>query len=125
MGAGMMMRATPKPIFNAAETGWAKLILEFGLVGSITYFSFLYTCIFRSNQPMVLRVALAVMTLLSGILDSPVHGLIIPLLIWLAPSRPAAVAQTEEREPGVSLALRPVVGAAEGSARNVQAGHTV
>jgi hypothetical protein len=109
MGAGMMMRATPKPIFNAAETGWAKLILEFGLVGSIVYFSFLYVCIFKSNQPTVLRVSLAVMTLLSGILDPPVHGLIIPLLIWMAPSLPALEpgAQVKDHVPSTGLALRP------------------
>jgi hypothetical protein len=109
MGAGMMMRATPKPIFNAAETGWAKLILEFGLVGSIAYFAFLYVCIFKSNQPTVLRVSLAVMTLLSGILDPPVHGLIIPLLIWMAPSQPAVDPGTVVKEPGTSLALRPAM----------------
>jgi hypothetical protein len=86
LGAGMMTRMTPKPMFNAAETGWAKLILEFGLVGSGAYFFFLYANVFRSRQPAVLRVSLAVMTLLSGILDSPVHGMIIPLLVWLAPS---------------------------------------
>jgi hypothetical protein len=85
LGAGMMTRMTPKPMFNAAETGWAKLILEFGLVGATAYFFFLYTCIFRSKQPAVLRVSLAVMTLLSGILDSPGQGFIIPLLIWLTP----------------------------------------
>jgi hypothetical protein len=83
LGAGMMTRMTPRPMFNAAETGWAKLILEFGLVGSIAYYVFLYTCIFRSRQPAVLKVSLAVMSLLSGILDSPVHGMIVPLLIWL------------------------------------------
>jgi hypothetical protein len=112
MGAGMMMRATPKPIFNAAETGWAKLILEFGLVGSIAYFSFLYACIFRSNQAAVLRVSLAVMTLLSGILDPPVHGLIIPLLIWMAPSVPVVLnPEVEPKPPSTSLALRPAAGA--------------
>ena len=110
LGAGMMMRMTPKPIFNAAETGWAKLILEFGLVGSIAYFLFLYTCIFRSNQPSVLRVSFAVMTLLSGILDPPVHGLIIPLLIWMAPSAPVlnpGSADQDRAATSTSLALRP------------------
>ncbi|MET0390271.1 MAG: hypothetical protein ABW321_30145 [Polyangiales bacterium] len=87
LGAGMMTRMTPRPMFNAAETGWAKLILEFGLVGSAAYFFFLYYNVFRSRQPAVLRVSLASMTLLSGIFDSPVHGMIIPLLIWL-PGRP-------------------------------------
>lgn len=113
LGAGMMTRMTPKPMFNAAETGWAKLILEFGLVGAAAYFFFLYSCIFRSRQPAVLRVSLAVMTLLSGILDSPVHGLIIPLLIWLpAPPRDeevlqvAAKAMPADRDLGMGWARR-------------------
>jgi hypothetical protein len=88
LGAGMMTRMTPRPMYNAAETGWAKLILEFGLVGASAYFYFLYSCVFRSRQPVVLRVSLAAMTLLSGILDSPVHGMILPLLLWLGDPKP-------------------------------------
>jgi hypothetical protein len=86
LGAGMMMRMTPAPIYHFAETGWAKIILEFGLVGSIAYFGFLYLSIFRASQSIVLRVNLAVMTLMSGILDGPPHGMILSLLLWLGPS---------------------------------------
>jgi hypothetical protein len=125
LGAGMMMRMTPKPIFNAAETGWAKLILEFGLVGSIAYFVFLYRCIFKSNQPSVLRVSFAVMTLLSGILDPPVHGLIIPLLIWMAPSHPVLNAgAAKEKEPSTGLALRPA-GTRYPAGARYRTGHSV
>ena len=105
LGAGMMTRMTPRPMFNAAETGWAKLILEFGLVGSAAYFFFLYSCIFRSRQPAVLRVSLAVMTLLSGILDSPVHGLIIPLLIWLPATLPSEETYATATVPGADTNL--------------------
>jgi len=88
VGSGMFQHMTPKPIYNAAETGWAKLILEFGLVGSFAYFFFLYTSIFRSPQPTVLKAALGMMTLLSGITDAPPHSHIIPLLIWLHLDQP-------------------------------------
>jgi len=88
VGSGMFQHMTPKPIYNAAETGWAKLILEFGLVGSFAYFLFLYTSIFRSPQPTVLKAALGMMTLLSGITDAPPHSHIIPLLIWLHLDQP-------------------------------------
>jgi hypothetical protein len=37
-----------------------------------------------------LRVSLAMMTLMSGILDPPAHGMIISLLIWLAPHKDGA-----------------------------------
>ena len=93
LGAGMMMRMTPAPMYHVAETGWAKIILEFGLVGSVAYFGFLYLSIFRASQSIVLRVNLAMMTLMSGILDSPPHGMILSLLLWLAPSvKPTALA---------------------------------
>jgi len=85
LGAGMMLRTTPWPMYNASETGWAKLILEFGVVGAATYFWFLYSCVFRSSQPSVLRMALAAMTLLNGIFDPPHHGMILTLLIWMPP----------------------------------------
>jgi hypothetical protein len=83
LGAGMMLRTTPWPMYNASETGWAKLILEFGLVGATTYFVFLYACVFRAQQPSVLRVGLCAMTLLNGIFDPPHHGLILSMLIWM------------------------------------------
>jgi hypothetical protein len=83
LGAGMMMRTTPWPMYNASETGWAKLILEFGVIGATTYFVFLYMCVFKARQPSVLRMALAAMTLLNGIFDPPHHGMILSLLIWM------------------------------------------
>ena len=98
---------TPRPMYNAAETGWAKLILEFGLIGASAYFYFLYSCVFRSRQPVVLRVSLAAMTLLSGILDSPVHGMILPLLVWLGDPKPGELLRkNEETRP---FARRPEV----------------
>jgi len=83
LGAGMMLRTTPWPMYNASETGWAKLILEFGVIGALTYFVFLYSCIWRAKQPSVLRMALTAMTLLNGIFDPPHHGMILSLLIWM------------------------------------------
>ena len=46
--------------------------------------------------------------LLSGILDSPVHGMIIPLLIWLVPddSPPASIPATTQPAPGTSIEVR-------------------
>jgi hypothetical protein len=64
------------------ETGWVKLIAEFGLVGATTYFVFLFACVARTSQPIVLRLSLMAMTLLNGILDPWVHGLVLSLVIW-------------------------------------------
>jgi hypothetical protein len=99
VGSGMMMRTTPMSIYHVSETGWAKIILEFGLVGAAAYFGFLYTCIFRSTQPIVLRVSLAAMTLMSGILDAPPHGLILSLLLWPAAQKSAARTEPDAAQP--------------------------
>jgi hypothetical protein len=96
VGAGMMMRMTPAPMYFVAETGWAKIILEFGLVGAFAYFGFLYRSIFTAKQSIVLRVNLAMMTLMSGILDGPPHGMILSLLLWLGAS---AGAQEVSKQP--------------------------
>jgi hypothetical protein len=85
VGSGMMMRMTPQPMFHIAETGWAKIIIEFGIVGALAFFGFLYTSIFGSRQSIVLRANLATMTLMSGILDGPPHGMILSLLLWATP----------------------------------------
>ncbi|HEY2733219.1 MAG TPA: hypothetical protein VGI70_04505, partial [Polyangiales bacterium] len=82
VGAGMMMKMTPAPLYHTAETGWAKIMIEFGIVGTIAYFGFLYTCAFSSRQPLALRFNLVTMSLLSGILDGPAHAMIISLLLW-------------------------------------------
>jgi hypothetical protein len=112
VGAGMMMRMTPAPLYHFAETGWAKIILEFGFVGAVAYFGFLYLSIFRASQSIVLRVNLAMMTLMSGILDGPPHGMILTLLLWLTPSgktepadsKPAVV---QQRIPAAVVAPTP------------------
>lgn len=85
MGSGMMFRSTPWPQFFVAETGWVKILIEFGLVGFITYFGFLFYCIFSSNQPPSVRACVAVTPLLSGILDPWSHALMLGLLVWMPP----------------------------------------
>lgn len=95
VGSGMMMRMTPAPMFHVAETGWAKIIIEFGIVGAIAFFGFLYATVFGAKQSIVLRANLATMTLMSGILDGPPHGMILSLLLWATPYPKPEAAQEE------------------------------
>jgi hypothetical protein len=81
----MMFRSTPWPQFFVAETGWVKILIEFGLVGFITYFGFLFYCIFSSHQPLSVRACVAVTPMLSGILDPWSHALMLGLLVWMPP----------------------------------------
>jgi hypothetical protein len=83
LGAGMMQRMTPWPIYSSAETGWVKIVAEYGLVGAPLFFGFLYACMFSSRAPLVLRTILGVILLLSGILDPFSHGMNLTLLVWL------------------------------------------
>ena len=85
MGSGMMFRSTPWPLFFVAETGWVKILIEFGLVGFVTYFGFLFYCIFSSRQSLTVRACVAVTPLLSGILDPWSHALMLGLLVWMPP----------------------------------------
>jgi hypothetical protein len=78
MGSGMMFRSTPWPTFFVAETGWVKILIEFGIVGFVT-------CIFSSRQPLTVRACVAVTPLLSGILDPWSHALMLGLLVWMPP----------------------------------------
>jgi hypothetical protein len=97
-GAGMMFRATPARLMNVMETGWVKILVEFGLVGAALYFSFLYSSILRVRQPLVQRVAIGMSTLVSGLLDPGAHGMILTLLVWL-PSQGPAVAKPAASNP--------------------------
>lgn len=85
LGSGMMFRTTPWPMFFTAETGWVKILIEFGLVGFISYFGFLFFCIFSSKQPLSVRACIAVTPMLSGILDPWSHALALGLLVWMPP----------------------------------------
>ncbi len=86
MGAGMMLRSTPWPEFFVAETGWVKILIEFGLLGFVSFFGFLFFCIFAAKQSITLRACVAVTPLLSGILDPWSHSLMLTLLVWMPPT---------------------------------------
>ncbi|HKU41654.1 MAG TPA: hypothetical protein VJR89_26030 [Polyangiales bacterium] len=108
MGSGMMFRSTPWPKFYVAETGWVKMLIEFGLVGFITYFGYLFYSVFSTKQPLTLRACIAVTLVLSGILDPWSHALILSLLVWMPPLKalqPAA--QPELQRPQVAAQAIP------------------
>jgi hypothetical protein len=66
----------------AAEMALFKIVIEYGLVGTLLYFGFVLFCIFGSRGPFVLRLALAVTLFLNGAYNTFVHSLALALLVW-------------------------------------------
>lgn len=66
----------------AAEMTLFKIVVEYGLVGTVLYFGFLFFCIFRSQGPLALRVVLAASLFLNGAYHTFVHSLVLALLVW-------------------------------------------
>jgi len=66
----------------AAEMALFKIVVEYGLIGTLLYFSFVLFCIFSARGPFVLRLALAVSLFLNGAYNTFVHSLALALLVW-------------------------------------------
>ena len=59
-----------------------KILLEFGLVGAVAYFGFLFCCLFYSPAPRILILAVGITYFLNGIYTPFAHGLALSLLLW-------------------------------------------
>lgn len=81
----------------AAEMALFKMVVEFGLVGALLYFGFMFFCLFSARGPLPLRLALAVGLFLNGAYNTFVHSLALALLVW--PSTSAARAAGELPDP--------------------------
>jgi hypothetical protein len=72
--------------YAAAEMALFKMVFEFGLVGAIAYFGFLFTCLFYSPAPRLLILAVGITYFLNGIYNPFAHGLALTLLLWSSAS---------------------------------------
>jgi hypothetical protein len=68
--------------FAAAEMALFKMVFEFGLVGAVAYFGFLFGCLYYSSAPRLLILAVGITYFLSGIYIPFAHGLALGLLLW-------------------------------------------
>lgn len=66
----------------AAEMALFKIVIEYGLVGTLLYFGFVLFCIFGARGPFVLRLALVVTLFLNGAYNTFVHSIALALLVW-------------------------------------------
>jgi hypothetical protein len=82
-GAGSFVSYTSRVhYFAAAEMALFKMVIEFGVVGAVAYFGFLFSCLYSSSAPRLLILAVGITYLLSGIYIPFAHGLALSLLLW-------------------------------------------
>ncbi len=97
-GAGAMQLFESKVLWPFGSNPLFKIVFEFGLVGGIAYFAFLYYCLARSTAPAMVRVAVGVGYLLSGVYIPFSHSLAIGLLVWPG-TLPAGQRHPDETRP--------------------------
>jgi hypothetical protein len=92
-GAGAFANYAERAHYGAAEMALFKMVLEFGLVGAVAYFGFLFACLFYSPAPRFLTLAVGITYFLNGIYTPFAHGLALSLLLWN--SAPAKAGRAE------------------------------
>jgi hypothetical protein len=82
-GAGSYVSySTRAHFYAAAEMALFKIVFEFGLVGAIAYFGFLFSCLYCTSAPRLLMLAVGITYFLNGIYVPFSHGLALSLLLW-------------------------------------------
>jgi hypothetical protein len=81
-GAGSFTNYTLRVHYAAAEMALFKIVFEFGLVGAVAYFGFLFGCLYYSRAPRLVTLAVGITYFLNGIYTPFAHGLALSLLLW-------------------------------------------
>jgi hypothetical protein len=81
-GAGTFTDHAARAHYGAAEMALFKIVFEFGLIGALAYFGFLFCCLFYSPAPRLLTLAVGITYFLNGIYNPFAHGLALSLLLW-------------------------------------------
>lgn len=89
-GAGSFFSAAEA--YRAGEMAHAKIFFEFGVVGGVLYFVFLFYCFLSSRAPLALRIGVLVAYFMNGAYSPSVTGVATSLLLW-----PALPMQTHPR----------------------------
>jgi hypothetical protein len=79
-GAGSYLEAARS--YDAGEMAHAKIIFEFGVVGALVYFGFIFYCLLGSSAPLILRIAVGVAYFMNGAYSPTVTGVATSLLLW-------------------------------------------
>lgn len=92
----------------AAEMTLFKMVIEYGVIGSLLYFGFMLFCIFGTRAPFALRLALAISLFLNGAYNTFVHSMALALLVWPSTS----LARQDEHASGRQKQAIPAASAA-------------
>ena len=79
-GAGSFL--TQSVGYSAAQMSYSKIIFEFGVLGSLLYFAFIFYCMLSSKAPVIVRVAVLVCYFLNGAYSPTVTGIALSVLLW-------------------------------------------
>lgn len=101
-GAGSYKLFAARAIYPAAEMALFKMVLEFGLIGSVLYFGFLYYCVAVSSAPALVRVAIGMTYLLNGNYVPFMHGLALSLLVWTEAGETGPMRRAGEGSPSTA-----------------------
>lgn len=107
-GAGAFSTYAAHTHYAVAEMALFKIVFEFGLIGALAYFGFLFCCLLRSRTPPLLTLAVGITYLLNGMYTPFAHGLALGLLLWNS----MPVAMRSRPQAGTAPAPLPVPAAA-------------
>jgi hypothetical protein len=71
--------------YRAGEMTHAKIIFEFGVLGGLLYFAFIFYCLLGARAPLVLRMGILVAYFMNGAYSPSLTGFALTLLLWPAP----------------------------------------
>jgi hypothetical protein len=95
--------------YAAAEMALFKIVFEFGLVGAVAYFGFLFGCLYCSSAPRLLILAVGITYFLNGIYVPFAHGLALSLLLWNSvPGRSAWPGVSDRKRPREEYSATPL-----------------
>ncbi|HMN45097.1 MAG TPA: hypothetical protein PKE27_11010 [Povalibacter sp.] len=95
-GAGTFFSAAE--VYRAGEMAHAKIFFEFGVVGGLLYFVFLFYCFLSSRAPLALRIGVLAAYFMNGAYSPSVTGIATSLLLW--PALPVATQSRARQLPG-------------------------
>lgn len=68
--------------YQAAQMAFTKILFEFGILGGLVYFSYVFFCIFSNGAPRILQIAITVCCFMNGAYSPTLTGLLLSLLLW-------------------------------------------